>query len=71
MEHPQKKNTVDYSVPQGSILGPLLFNCYSSTIQEIMPNNLSGHADYHSLTESFKPGSTTVKENLECKVNNI
>ena len=60
MEHPQKM-TVNYSVPQESILGPLQFNCYSTTIQEIMPNNMSGYADDHFLTESFKPGNTTVK----------
>ena len=36
-----------------------------------MTNNLSGYADVHSLTEFFKPCSTTVKENLECKVNNV
>ena len=66
-----EKLTINYSVPQGSILGPLLFNCYSSTIQEIMANNLSWYADYYSLTEFFKPVSMTVKENLECKVNNV
>ena len=36
-----------------------------------MPSNLSGYVDGHSLTASFKPGITTVKENLECKVNNV
>ena len=32
---------------------------------------MSGYVDDHSLTESFKPGYTTVKENLESKVNNV
>ena len=36
-----------------------------------MPNNLSGYADDHFLIEFLKPGNTTVKENLECKVNNV
>ena len=63
-----EKMTITYSIPQGSILGPLLFICYSSTIQEIMPNNMSGYADNHSLTESFKPGNTTIKAKLETKV---
>ena len=66
-----RKIEINYSVPQGSMHGPLLFNIYSNTIQEIIPNNLLGYADDHSLTESFKPGNTTVKENLDCKVNNI
>ena len=66
-----EKVTISYSVLQGSILGPALFKCYFSSIKEIMPNNLSGYADDHSLTESFKPGKTTVKENLECKVKNV
>ena len=28
---------IDFSVPQGSILGPILFNCYASTLTEIIP----------------------------------
>ena len=36
-----------------------------------MLKSMSGYADDHSLTESFKPGNTTVKENLECKANNV
>ena len=63
--------TINYSVPQGSVLGPLLFNCYSSTLKEIMPNNMSGYADDHFLTESFKPGNNMVEENLENKANNV
>ena len=62
---------INYSVPEGSIPSPLMFNCYTSTIQEIMPIDLSGYADDHSLTESLKPASTMVKENLECNVNNV
>ena len=57
--------TTNYTVPHRSMLGPFLFNCYSSTIQEIMPNNMSRYVDNHSFTESFKPGNTTVKKSAK------
>ena len=66
-----RKIKMNYSVPQWSILCPILRNWYSSTILEIMLNNLSGYADDCSLTESFKPGNATVKEKMGCKVNNV
>ena len=31
--------TKNFSVPQGCILGPTLFNCYVSTLMEIIPEN--------------------------------
>ena len=49
-----EKITINYSVPQGSILGLLLFNYYPSTIQEIIPNNMSGYADNHCLLNPSK-----------------
>ena len=30
---------IDISVPQGSILGPILFNCYASTLMETIPES--------------------------------
>ena len=33
--------TIDFSIPQGSILGPILFSCYASTLQELFTNHNS------------------------------
>ena len=37
--------TIDFSVPQKSILGTVLFTCYASTLQELFMNHnsLSGY----------------------------
>ena len=55
--------SINFSVPQGSILGPTLFNCYGSTLMEIIPgkedNFVSGYEDDHALINSFHP------ENIE------
>ena len=43
-----KEITINYSVPQGSILGPTLFSCYSSTLGNVVKNksvSLWGYAD--------------------------
>ena len=49
--------TINFSVPQGSILGPTLFNCYVNTLMEIIPENedkfVSGYADDHALINIF------------------
>ena len=49
----------NFSVPQGSCLGPVLFNIYSSTISEcIQPEqDLGGYADDHVIWDSFIPSS--------------
>ena len=51
--------TINFSMPQGSILGPTLFNCYVSTLMEIIPENeenfMSGYADDHALIHIFHP----------------
>ena len=47
---------MDCSVPQGSLAGPNLYLAYTSTLQEIVPEEvcLNGFADDHSLKRSFK-----------------
>jgi hypothetical protein len=51
------KQTFNFSVPQGSCLGPVLFNIYSSTITECIhpEQNLGGYADDHVIWDSFSP----------------
>ena len=51
---------INYSVPQGSILGPVFFNCYAATLDDYTHDreaSLSGYADDHALIYSFKPGA--------------
>ena len=58
--------TINFSVLQGSILGPILFNCYASTLIEIMPESsdsfLSGYADDHAIVNSFNPENNKIKQ---------
>ena len=48
-----------YLVAQGSVTGPVLFNCYESTISEVVksPLQLHGFSDDHTVKDSFKPGT--------------
>ena len=54
---------MNFSVPQGSLLGPILFNCYCSTLHDIIPTNidLNGYADDHKLQKNFKPNTEQEK----------
>ena len=57
---------LNYSVPQGSYGGPVLFNCYTASLSSVVPNslNLSGFADDHTIRSEFKqiPGSNAEYE---------
>ena len=61
--------TINFSIPQGSILGPILLNCYASTLTEIIPESndsfLSGYADDHAIVNSFNPDKKKIKQKLE------
>ena len=65
---------IDFSVPQGNILGPILFNCYASTLMEIIPERndsfLSGYADDHAINHSFSPGNN-IKQIIESNTGKI
>ena len=66
---------IDFSVPQGSILGPILFNCYASTLMEVIPeckeSFLSGYADDHAMIHCFSPDNKNIKQNIENDIGKI
>ena len=72
-ENISEVKTINFSVPQGSILGPILFTCYASTLQElfIKNNSLSGYADDHSFIKSFSPIDNNIHTELELDIKHI
>ena len=49
---------VPYAVPQGSLLGPVLFICYIATLENIIQDtstSLLGYEDDHAVYNSFLP----------------
>ena len=60
---------IEVLVPQSSMLGPILFNCYASTLMEIIPERkdsfLSGYADDHAIIHSFNPDNTNINQIIE------
>ena len=66
---------IDFSVPQSSILGLILFNCYASTLMEIIPESkdsfLSGYADDHAIIHSFSPDNNNIKQKIENDIGKI
>ena len=63
------------SCQQGSILGPILFNCYASTLMEIILERkdtfLTGYADNHAIIHSFNPDDNNIKQILENDIGKI
>ena len=62
--------TIDFSVSQGSILGPILF---ARTLQELFTshNSLSGYADDHSFIKSFSPIDHKILTDLQLDIKHI
>ena len=58
---------INSSVPQGSLLGPVLFKTYCSTLVEVIPTSVSinGFANDHLLQKSCKPGTKSEIETVE------
>ena len=61
------------SVLWGSILGPLLFTCYASTLQELLTNHkyFSGYTDNHSFIKVLKPIDHKMHTELELIIKNL
>ena len=62
-------------MPQGRILGPILFKFYASTLTEIIPESndsfLSGYADDHAIMHSFNPDNKNIKQKIENDIGKI
>ena len=62
----------NFSVPQGGILGPTLFNCYVITLMEIIPetenNFVPGYADDHALINFYLPENTEISSTLALNI---
>ena len=59
VKHPPTEKDLAYLVTQGSVAGPVLHNCYASTVPEVLkpPLQLHGFADDHTVKDSFKSGT--------------
>ena len=69
--------SLDFSVPQGSCAGPMLYMAYASTLQDQVSKgiNLNGFADDHSVNKSFNLNEINDElrtiESLESSLENI
>ena len=56
--HSTEKRLI-FSVPQGSVAGPVLYNVYASTLKEVASSSieLHGFADDYMIEDSFKPNA--------------
>ena len=57
---------INFSVPQGHILGHILFNHYASTLTKIIPERsdsfLSGYVNDHAIVNSFNSDNKNIKQ---------
>ena len=58
---------LEFSVPQGSVLGPQLFSIYASTLGDVISRHkckLNGFADDHTLHNTFAAGN--INDEMMC-----
>ena len=51
--------SIDFSVPQGSCAGPVLYSAYASILHTVIPEgvDLNGFTDNHNVKKSFGTGN--------------
>ena len=68
--HHSREIDLNFSVPQGSLAGPILYQAYASTLRYVIPANsvinINGYADDHSLNKNFSAdnkieGTSTIR----------
>ena len=68
--HHSREIDVQFSVPQGSMAGPILYLPYASTLRHVIPDasmiNLNGYTDDHSLNKNFR-ADNRIEENSAIK----
>ena len=59
-----------FSMPQGSCSGANVFTCYCSSIDQLVPKDitLNGFADDHSLRKSFQAGNRTQEQQAKLRM---
>ena len=57
------EKSLSFPVPQGSVAGPVLYNAYASTLEDVVspPIDLHDFADDHIIKHSFKPPDEELK----------
>ena len=74
-QHTSKIIAINLSVPQGGILGPILFNWYVNTLTEMISvsnkNFLFGYTNENVILNSFNPNNIHIKQNIEYDIRKI
>ena len=71
MDHFSSEKIMNFSVLLGSLLDPILFNCYCLTLRDIIPTNidLNVYTDDHTLQKNFKPSTEQEKIMMQTSEN--
>ena len=68
--HHSREIDLKFSVPQGSLAGPVFYLAYASTLRYVIPGtsliNVNGYADDHSLNKNFR-ADNRIEENNTIK----